>query len=73
MFNPMRQPMSQSQIMQQIQRLQANPMQMLQQAGFSIPQGMNDPNAIIRHMEQTGQIQQGQYSRFVQMMQKQRF
>lgn len=69
MFNPMQQlnPM----IQQRMQRMQRNPMQMLQQAGYNVPQGMNDPNAIIQYLTQTGQVPQGQYNQFVQMMQRQ--
>ena len=40
------------------QQFRANPMQMLQ-SRFNIPQGINtnDPNAIIQHLMNTGQMQ----------------
>ena len=44
-----------------IQMFQQNPMQMLSRR-FNIPQGVNcnDPNAIIEHLVQTGQVSQQQ-------------
>lgn len=68
MFNPMQlNPM----VQQMMQRMQRNPMQMLQQSGYNVPQGMNDPNEIIRYLTQTGQVPQGQYDQFVKTMQRQ--
>lgn len=44
-----------------------NPMQMLMQR-MNIPQGMaNDPNAIIKHLMSSGQMNQSQYNKLKQM------
>lgn len=46
-------------IMQMLPQLKQNPMQFLLQRRFNVPQSMaNDPNAIINHLLQTGQISQ---------------
>lgn len=58
MNNPMMGGMNPMQIIQQIK---ANPMQFLRRGGFNIPQNMNDPNAIIQHLMNSGQITQQQY------------
>ena len=52
-----------NQIMQMYQQLRTNPMQMLARR-FNMPQGMNmnNPNDIIQHLLNTGQIQQQQYN-----------
>lgn len=46
-----------------LQQLQRNPLQMLSQK-FNIPQDldMNDPNAIIQHLMNTGQVSQQAYN-----------
>ena len=56
---------------QALQQLRANPMQVLQQAGLNIPQGMNDPNAIIRHLLQSGQVSQEAYAKALMMARQQ--
>ena len=52
-----------NQIMSMYQQLRTNPMQMLARR-FNLPQGMNmnNPNDIIQHLLNTGQIQQQQYN-----------
>jgi hypothetical protein len=45
-------------------------MQVLQQAGFRIPQNLNDPNAIIQHLMQSGQLSQDRYNQLYQMAQR---
>lgn len=55
---------------QMLQQLRANPMQFIQRAGFRVPQNMTDPNAIIQHLMQTGQISQEKYNRAFQMAQQ---
>lgn len=47
--------------MQMIQQLQANPIQFLQRAGFNVPSNLNDPNQIIQHLMNSGQISQQRY------------
>lgn len=54
--------------MQMIQQLQANPIQFLQRAGFNVPSNLNDPNAIIQHLMNSGQISQQRYEQARQMV-----
>ncbi len=69
MNNPMI-PQQQPSMMQMLQQLRANPMLILQQAGFTVPQGMSDPNAIIQHLLQSGQVPQERYNQVLQMAQR---
>lgn len=50
-------------ILGMLQQLQSNPLQMLSQK-FNIPQDLNvkDPNAIIQHLMNTGQVSQQAYN-----------
>ena len=41
---------------QMLQQLRSNPAAMLKQAGLNIPDGMNDPNQIVNHLLQSGQV-----------------
>lgn len=43
-----------------------NPMQMLTQR-YNIPQNLNDPNQIIQHLLNTGQVTQAQVNQAMQM------
>lgn len=47
--------------MQMLQQLQQNPVQMLRQAGLNVPENLNDPNQIIQHLMNSGQISQQRY------------
>ena len=55
-----------------LQQLKANPMQFLMQRRMNLPQGisMNDPNAILNHLVQTGQVSQQQINAAYQMAQR---
>ena len=54
-----------------LQQLRQNPMQFIMQRRFNVPQGMaNDPQAILNHLMQTGQISQDQVNRAYQMAQQ---
>lgn len=44
--------------MAMLQQLMSNPVQTLMQAKFSVPDGMNNPNEIIQHLLNTGQVSQ---------------
>ena len=44
--------------MQMLQQLRQNPAQMLRQAGLNVPDNLNDPNQIIQHLMNSGQISQ---------------
>lgn len=55
-------------MMQMVQQFRQNPMQMLLQRKMNVPQNiMNDPNAILNHLLQTGQITQNQVNQAYQM------
>ena len=53
--------------MQMLQQLQQNPAQMLRQAGLNVPDNLNDPNQIIQHLMNSGQISQQRYEQARQM------
>lgn len=57
-------------LMGMLQQFRANPMQMLMQRRMNVPQNMmNDPNAILNHLLQTGQVSQAAVNRAYQMAQ----
>lgn len=53
--------------MQMLQQLRQNPVQMLRQAGLNVPDNLNDPNAIIQHLMNSGQVSQDAYNKARQM------
>ena len=53
--------------MQMLQQLRQNPVQMLRQAGLNVPDNLNDPNQIIQHLMNSGQVSQDAYNRARQM------
>ena len=53
--------------MQMLQQLRQNPVQMLRQAGLNVPDNLNDPNQIIQHLMNSGQITQQRYEQARQM------
>lgn len=58
-------------IMGMLQQFKANPMQMLLQRRLNVPQNVsNDPQAILNHLLQTGQITQQQINSAYQMAQR---
>ena len=62
MNNPM-------QLLQSLQQFKANPMQFLMQRRFNVPQNMtNDPQAILNHLMQTGQVSQDAVNRAYQQL-----
>lgn len=55
--------------MQMLQALKSNPVQFLMQRKFNIPANMaSDPNAILNHLLQTGQVSQQQVNAAYQQM-----
>lgn len=50
-----------------LQQLRSNPLGVLRQRGFNVPDNMTDPNAIIQHLMNSGQINQAQYDQARQM------
>ena len=53
-------------MMQMLMQLKSNPMAVLGQR-FNLPQNMNDPNAILQHLLNTGQVSQSQVNQAMQM------
>lgn len=53
--------------MQMLQQLQQNPMQVLRQAGYNVPDNLTSPNDIIQHLMNSGQVSQDAYNRARQM------
>lgn len=53
--------------MQLLSQLRSNPLGVLQRAGFNVPGNVNDPQGIIQHLMNTGQITQGQLNQAQQM------
>ena len=57
-------------MMQMLGQLKSNPAQFLLQRTFNVPNGMNNPQEILQHLTQTGQISQQQINSAYQIMQK---
>lgn len=51
---------------QMLQALKQNPVNMLQQAGLNIPEGMTDPQQMVQHLLTSGQITQARYAQAMQ-------
>ena len=71
MSNPLYESMMGQQpgIMSALQSIKQNPMQFIMQRKFNIPQNIaNDPNAIINHLVNTGQVSQQKYNQVLQML-----
>lgn len=51
-------------------QLKSNPLGFLRQKGFNVPDNLNNPNDIIQHLMNTGQINQAQYNQARQMAQQ---
>lgn len=57
------------QMAQLLMQLKANPLQMLAKR-FSLPAGLHDPNDILNHLVQSGQVTQQQINNAYQMAQR---
>ena len=68
-MNPLFNALNGNNPMVMLQQLKANPINFLKQRGFNIPENLNDPNAIIQHLMNSGQINQSQYNQARQMAQ----
>lgn len=51
-------------------RLQADPAAMLKTAGYTIPSGMTNPQQIIQHLIQSGQVSNPRVQALMRMMGK---
>lgn len=57
-------------LMQMLPILQGNPMGMLMNKGFNVPNGnMNNPQAIVEHLMNSGQIDQNTYNNAIKTAQ----
>lgn len=56
----------QNQMGQLVQQIKSNPAAMLQQRGFNIPAGLNNPQQIINHLISSGQVPQSRYMQLLQ-------
>lgn len=54
--------------MQMLQQLRQNPAAVLRKAGLNIPANLNDPQQIVQHLMQSGQVPQQRYQQALQMM-----
>lgn len=56
-------------MMQMLTQIKQNPLQFLMQRRLNVPMNMaNDPNAILNHLLQTGQVSQDSINRAFQQM-----
>ena len=53
-------------LLQMVQQLKSNPMAMLNQK-FNLPQNLKDPQEIVQHLMNTGQVTQQQLNQAQQM------
>jgi len=56
--------------MQMLQMLRQNPLQILRQAGYNIPEGINSPQQIVEHLTRSGQISQDRLNQAQAMAQQ---
>lgn len=50
-----------------VQQIKSDPISFLQSKGVSIPSNMTNPNDIIQHLMNTGQVSQERYNQAFQM------
>lgn len=53
---------------QALSQLQSDPSGVLKQIGLNVPAGMTNPQQMVQHLMQTGQIPQSRFSQAMQMM-----
>lgn len=56
--------------MQMLNQLRSNPAAILRQRGLNVPDGMTDPQAIINHLLQSGQISNSRLQMAQRMMRR---
>ncbi len=54
--------------MQMLSQLKQNPAAVLQQAGLNVPANLTNPQQIVQHLMQSGQVPQARYQQAMQMM-----
>jgi hypothetical protein len=55
--------------MQMMEQMKNNPVQFLMNRGLNIPQGMNNPQEMVQHLLNTGQVSQQQYENALSKLQ----
>lgn len=55
--------------MQMMQNLRADPASFLQRSGLNVPAGVTNPQQIVSHLMQSGQVSQQKLQQAMQMMQ----
>jgi len=60
-------PQTQGNPMQMLSQLKSNPVSMLKQAGYIVPEGLNGPQEIINHLLNSGQINNSRLNMAQQM------
>lgn len=55
--------------MAMLNQLKQNPLGLLRQAGYNVPENLSNPQAIIQHLMNSGQISQAQLNQAQQMAQ----
>lgn len=50
------------QVMSMLPQLMSNPLGFLRQRGFNVPDNLNDPNQIVQHLMNSGQVSQDMYN-----------
>lgn len=53
--------------MQMLAQLKSNPLGLLRQAGYNVPENISNPQAIIQHLMNSGQLSQTQFNQAQQM------
>ena len=69
MSNPLFGMMQMGNLMNLLPQFKQNPLAMLQRAGLNVPANISNPQQMIQHLMNTGQITQGQYDSARQMAQ----
>ena len=68
-MNPIFNALSGNNPMAMLQQLKSNPLAFLRQKGFNVPDNLNNPNEIIQHLMNSGQINQQTYNQARMMAQ----
>lgn len=69
MNNPLIGTMNNINPMAMLAQIKQNPLAFLRQRGFNVPENLNDPNAIIQHLMNSGQVTQAQFDNAQRMAQ----
>lgn len=68
-MNPLMGGMGGMNIIQMLTQLKNNPLQLLQKAGFNVPNNINNPQEMIQHLLNSGQVSQAQLNQAQQQAQ----